>query len=69
VAEPPLLLADDPTGNLDRATGVAVMDRLFGLQARLGTTLLLITHDEHLAARCGRVVRMEDGKVVEDMPR
>jgi putative ABC transport system ATP-binding protein len=69
VAEPPLLLADEPTGNLDRATGVAVMDLLFGLQARLGTTLLLITHDEHLAARCGRVVRMEDGRVVEDAPR
>ena len=69
VAEPPLLLADEPTGNLDRATGMAVMDLLFGLQARLGTTLLLITHDEHLAARCGRVVRMEDGKVVEDAAR
>ena len=66
VAEPPLLLADEPTGNLDRATGAAVMDLLFGLQARLGTTLLLITHDEALAARCGRVVRMEDGRVVED---
>ena len=69
VAEPPLLLADEPTGNLDRGTGVAVMDLLLGLQARLGTTLLLITHDEHLAARCGRVVRMEDGRVVEDAPR
>jgi putative ABC transport system ATP-binding protein len=65
VAEPPLLLADEPTGNLDRGTGQAVMDLLFGLQARLGTTLLLITHDEHLAERCGRVVRMEDGRVVE----
>ncbi|MFC7475751.1 ABC transporter ATP-binding protein [Dankookia sp. GCM10030260] len=69
VAEPPLLLADEPTGNLDRGTGTAVMDLLFGLQARLGTTLLLITHDEALAARCGRVVRMEDGRVVEDAPR
>ena len=69
VAEPPLLLADEPTGNLDRGTGGQVMDLLFGLRERLGTTLLLITHDEHLAARCGRVVRMEDGKVVEDMPR
>ena len=69
VNQPPLLLADEPTGNLDRGTGGAVMDLLFGLQARLGTTLLLITHDEHLAARCGRVVRMEDGRVVEDGPR
>ncbi|MCB4823434.1 ABC transporter ATP-binding protein [Roseicella aerolata] len=67
VAEPPLLLADEPTGNLDRGTGQAVMDLLFGLRARLGTTLLLITHDEHLAERCGRVVRMEDGRVVEGM--
>lgn len=64
VAEPPLLLADEPTGNLDRGTGQAVMDLLFGLQARLGTTLLLITHDPLLAERCGRVVRMEDGRVV-----
>ncbi len=63
VAEPPLLLADEPTGNLDRATGVQVMDLLFGLRERLGTTLLLITHDPLLAERCGRVVRMEDGLV------
>ena len=66
VAEPPLLLADEPTGNLDRATGGQVMDLLFGLRDRLGTTLLLITHDEQLAARCGRVVRMEDGRIVGD---
>jgi putative ABC transport system ATP-binding protein len=66
VAEPPLLLADEPTGNLDQATGAAVMDLLFGLRARLGTTLLLITHDAALAARCGRVVRMADGRVTED---
>ncbi|WP_407927517.1 ABC transporter ATP-binding protein [Belnapia mucosa] len=64
VAEPPLLLADEPTGNLDRGTGAQVMELLFGLQARLGTTLLLITHDPVLAGRCGRVVRMEDGLVV-----
>lgn len=64
VAEPPLLLADEPTGNLDQATGAAVMDLLFGLRARLGTTLLLITHDPALAARCGRVVRMADGRIV-----
>ncbi len=61
VAEPALLLADEPTGNLDRATGGLVMDLLFGLRERLGTTLVLVTHDEALAARCGRVVRMEDG--------
>jgi putative ABC transport system ATP-binding protein len=66
VAEPKLLLADEPTGNLDLATGEAVMDLLFGLRARLGTTLLLITHDPALAARCGRVVRMADGRIVGD---
>ena len=66
VAEPPLLLADEPTGNLDRGTGGQVMDLLFGLRKRLGTTLLLITHDPALAERCGRVVRMEDGLIVED---
>jgi putative ABC transport system ATP-binding protein len=60
---PRVLLADEPTGNLDIATGRAVMDLLFGLQARLGTTLLLITHDQALAARCGRVVRIEDGRI------
>ncbi|MGG5888608.1 ABC transporter ATP-binding protein [Falsiroseomonas sp. HC035] len=66
VAEPRLILADEPTGNLDRATGTMVMDLLFGLQARLGTTLLLITHDPVLAERCGRQVRMEDGRIVSD---
>ncbi|WP_149540254.1 ABC transporter ATP-binding protein [Siccirubricoccus phaeus] len=64
VAEPPLLLADEPTGNLDGATGEEVMSLLFGLRERLGTTLLLITHDAALAARCGRVLRMEDGRIV-----
>ena len=66
VAEPRLLLADEPTGNLDRGTGAAVMDLLFGLRERLGTTLLLITHDPALAERCGRVVRMEDGLITAD---
>jgi putative ABC transport system ATP-binding protein len=68
VAEPPLLLADEPTGNLDRATGQQVMELLFDLRARLGTTLLLITHDPLLAARCGRVVQMEDGLITGDAP-
>jgi putative ABC transport system ATP-binding protein len=66
VAEPRLLLADEPTGNLDRATGSAVMELIFGLRARLGTTLLLITHDPALAERCGRQLRMEDGRIVAD---
>ena len=66
VAEPRLILADEPTGNLDRGNGTAVMDLLFDLRARLGTTLLLITHDPALAERCGRQVRMEDGRIVSD---
>ena len=66
VARPKLLLADEPTGNLDGATGRVVMDLLFELQARHGTTLLLITHDPALAQRCDRVVRIADGRVVDD---
>jgi putative ABC transport system ATP-binding protein len=61
--EPRLLLADEPTGNLDLATGRAVMDLLFAMQARLGSTLLLITHDPALAARCGRQLHMADGRI------
>jgi len=61
--QPRLILADEPTGNLDAATGAAVMDLLFGLQERRGTTLLLITHDAALARRCGRQVHMADGRI------
>ncbi len=62
---PRVLLADEPTGNLDLATGRAVMDLLFDMQARHGTTLLLITHDPALAARCDRVIHIADGRVAE----
>jgi putative ABC transport system ATP-binding protein len=62
---PRLLLADEPTGNLDRATGDAVMDLLFHLRAETGTTLLLITHEAHLAARCSRRIHLADGMVTE----
>jgi putative ABC transport system ATP-binding protein len=61
--EPSLLLADEPTGNLDHATGAMVMDLLFALRARHGSTLLLITHDASLAARCDRQIRLVDGKL------
>ena len=61
---PRLLLADEPTGNLDQATGAAVMELLFRLRAERGTALLLITHDVALAGRCGRVLRMADGRIV-----
>jgi putative ABC transport system ATP-binding protein len=69
VAEPRLLLADEPTGNLDRGTGAQVMDLLFGLREQFGTTLLLITHDPLLAERCERQVRIEDGRIVSDGAR
>jgi putative ABC transport system ATP-binding protein len=60
---PRLLLADEPTGNLDVATGAAVMELLFELCAASGITLLLITHDPVLAARCGRTVTLRDGVI------
>ncbi len=64
--EPKLILADEPTGNLDGANGRAVVDLLFGAQQRLGTTLVLITHDAALAEHCNRVLRMEDGRIVSE---
>jgi putative ABC transport system ATP-binding protein len=63
--EPLLLLADEPTGNLDHATGTAVMDLLFAMRAAAGTTLLLVTHDADLAARCDRHVHLADGRVAQ----
>jgi putative ABC transport system ATP-binding protein len=66
VACPKLLLADEPTGNLDAATGGLVIDCLFEQRARYGTTLLLITHAEALAERCARRIRLADGIIVED---
>jgi putative ABC transport system ATP-binding protein len=62
---PRVLLADEPTGNLDIATGRTVMDLLFAMRAQHGTTLLLITHDPALAARCGRQIAIADGRVAE----
>ena len=66
VAEPQLLLADEPTGNLDRATGDIVIECLFAEHARQGTSLLLITHDSRLAERCERQLHLADGRIVED---
>jgi putative ABC transport system ATP-binding protein len=63
-AGPALLLADEPTGNLDRATGAAIIDYLFDEHARLGSALLLITHDAALAGRCGRRFDLADGRIV-----
>jgi putative ABC transport system ATP-binding protein len=64
-ASPRLLLADEPTGNLDGTTGRQVIDLLFSLHERHGTTLVLITHDLGLAARCGRVVQVADGRIAD----
>jgi putative ABC transport system ATP-binding protein len=61
---PSLILADEPTGNLDLATGAQVLDLLFELKARTGATLLLITHDRSLAKRCDRIVSLADGRIV-----
>jgi len=63
---PKLILADEPTGNLDRLTGGQVIDLLFGLQRRRGATLILVTHDERLASACERTIRMSDGRVDTD---
>jgi putative ABC transport system ATP-binding protein len=64
--EPVLLFADEPTGNLDAATGAAVIDLLFMRQQATGATLLIITHDPGLAERCDRIVEMRDGRIVAE---
>jgi putative ABC transport system ATP-binding protein len=64
VTNPAVLFADEPTGNLDTATGEKVMSMLFALNAASGTTLILVTHDLRLAERCQRVIRLDNGKVV-----
>lgn len=65
IGEPEILFADEPTGNLDKATGEKIEDLLFELNREFGTTLVMVTHDERLAAKCNRVVRIEDGVAVE----
>lgn len=62
--KPQILLADEPTGNLDAATGAQVIDLMFGMNQEFGTTLILVTHDETLAARCGRTLRLAAGRLV-----
>jgi putative ABC transport system ATP-binding protein len=64
--KPTLILADEPTGNLDLATGAQVMDLLFTLKEKTAATLLLITHDSELAKRCDRIVSLADGRIVKD---
>ena len=64
--EPAILFADEPTGNLDNVTGERVIDLLFSLNRDKGTTLMLVTHDEQVARRCERLIRLESGRVVSD---
>ena len=65
VGKPLILLADEPTGNLDKDTGRAVSDLLFDLHDNLGSTLVMVTHDESLAMRCDRQLRLDGGSLVE----
>ena len=66
INQPSVLLADEPTGNLDAATGASIMDLLFDRQRAAGATLLIITHDPLLAQRCGRIIEMRDGRILSD---
>lgn len=66
VHAPKLVLADEPTGNLDLATGAIIIDLLFQLNAEVGSTLVLVTHDDAVARRCLRVLHLQQGKLIED---
>ena len=67
VARPKLLLADEPTGNLDSKTGQQTLDLLLKLQEDRGMTILLATHEQHVAARCDRLIRLSDGRITDDL--
>lgn len=69
VTRPSLLFADEPTGNLDSRTGQSIIELLFELNAQAGTTLVLVTHDDHLADRCGRRLRLDGGRLVAPGPQ
>ncbi len=66
---PDILLADEPTGNLDTSNGQVIMDLLFGLRDTYGTTIILVTHAAELAARCDRIVRLNDGRIDQVTPQ
>jgi len=68
VHKPKLVLADEPTGNLDTATGAKIINLLFELNADVGSTLVLVTHDDEVARRCQRVVHLHQGQLVENPP-
>ena len=65
ISKPSILLADEPTGNLDQDTGHAIMDLLFGIKHNNNATLLLVTHDRQLAKRCDRIIEVRDGLISE----
>ena len=65
--QPDVLFADEPTGNLDSQTGASISDLLFEMNKELGTTLVLVTHDEKLAARCQHTLRLEAGRQVQPL--
>jgi putative ABC transport system ATP-binding protein len=69
MSKPPVLMADEPTGNLDSVNGKLVLELLLSLNQREGTTLILVTHDQTLAARADRIISLQDGKVVADQLR
>ncbi len=66
VVEPAILIADEPTGNLDESTGAQIVDLMFTAQKNRGTTLVLVTHDPSLAARCDRMIRVRSGEIEEE---
>ena len=66
VHKPTVILCDEPTGNLDSATSLTVMELLKGINEKLGTTFLLVTHDSDVAQQCSRILQMEDGQIVSD---
>jgi putative ABC transport system ATP-binding protein len=68
VVQPDVLLADEPTGSLDHATGQAIMDLMFELNREQGTTLVLVTHDRQLAAKCERILSIQAGRLSESIP-
>src|SRR5262245_49531492 len=66
---PPILLADEPTGNLDTRTGAEILRLIHDLHRRLNSTVLIVTHDMAVAEQCARTIRLRDGRIVEDLSR
>lgn len=66
INDPVLLLADEPTGNLDSKTGVEVLELLLSLREEMGMTVLIATHDPDVASRCDRIIRLQDGRILDD---